>query len=235
MQVGIVTTVHNRLEYVKQFAKTIKETLLSRVISYGQSTLVEHWIVDDGSSDPAILPLLYDLEKTCPWIRPLYRRVPLGVDRSVLTAIYQILSTKGVDILVVLDSDMIVKPNWLSRMLEVWPQLDNPGALSAFNCAKHTIGGEVLPGVVTKASLGGASLMVDAQWLRELDLLGRWTPRWGKDIPGWDWVFTEECAKAGKRLYALTPSLAQHIGILGAHSPNTGHPHDVAEDWICDS
>lgn len=223
MKIAICTTTYNRREYVKRMVNSLCSTLTVN------NTDIKHFVRDDMSSELELS--IFDM---LPW--PVVKNRNLlstqGPDRNTLLC-FEDTKEWDPDLIINLDSDMIVKPNWLQVMLDVWQKYSpKVGILSGFNTLKNHAILETRDDVYVKNTLGGAGIMVTGKFLREINLLGQWDSSWGRSTLGWDFKILEAVKAQDKLLLCTKPSVLQHIGTYGVHTPEgSGITVDVAEDF----
>lgn len=223
MKIAICTTTYNRRWYVRRMVDSLCKTLLVNNVN------VKHFVRDDMSTE-----LKLDLFDKLPWSVSITinKLDTYGPDKNTLLC-FKDAERWNPDLIVNLDSDMIVKPNWLQVMLTTWLKYSpEVGILSGFNTLKNHAILETKDDVYIKKTLGGAGIMLSGTFLRDIDLLGQWADDWGRTALGWDFKILEECRALNKLLLCTKPSVFQHIGTYGVHTPEgSGISSDVAEDF----
>lgn len=236
LRVTIVTATYNRLGLFLDLVNDMKRT------EWPDNWLVNWHVTDDASHTTTYYGIQKAVNETIPYLTgtvSVHRNArTLGCDQNIVAALYRSLEDQ--DYVLTLDSDMSLHPAWFLRLTEAidWAHTtsDPPThleAVSAFNSRMHGTVGPLREGLVQKGSLGGPATIWKTPLLKEADLLRHITPRWGVDVQGWDWKLVDCIKQAGHTMAALSPSYAQHMGRIGAHSP-PGYqgPFDQAEDFI---
>lgn len=161
---------------------------------------------------PAGLPLI-----------KLFKRQHANMHDSLLRGWQLLTEIASCRFLCVLDSDTVVQPDWLPRMLDLHNQFSHlsPLLVSGFHTRAHPAL-EVGHDFCRKGSVGGVSLLFDQQV-------------WGRLVKPnlrssqWDRVVSEEVIKEGGSIVATRPSAVEHIGRRGVWSH--GWTFDRAEDF----
>lgn len=124
-----------------------------------------------------------------------------GADYALRDVMVQLVET-GADILVMLDSDLIVASDFLELGIELLSQSD--GVLSLFNTPNHPAVDSRGP-FVLKKTIGSAATL----WRRDLahEMLAHVGPG-----PRFDWRFSEFLSNAGYQIYVTKNSRVQHAG-----------------------
>jgi hypothetical protein len=131
-----------------------------------------------------------------------------GADYALYKMLKTLLET-GADILIVLDSDMIVSRDFIDRAVALLPKTD--GLLSLYNSHKH-LGVHACESLMLKNSIGAAG----SAWSKELlsELIA--------NVPFetyYDWAFSRYIVKTGKRIMSVRNSCVQHTGLSeGQHA-----------------
>jgi len=199
MTTAIVIPVYNRPEYVSQcFASLAKLTI--------QPDL--YVIVDDCSTDAEIPKLIgafvTDNSNTIAYRQPKN----LGVKGALLWGIDRAFSSKA-DIVINLDSDAIVKPDFVDRVMKL--HIESGCIVSGFNNPKEQSNNQYLNtdvvGYDFKKHANGINMCFNReQYDRHIRpaLLSR--------SGNWDYIASESAGKA-----AITvPSCVQHIGTISS-------------------
>ena len=192
----VAVPTHNRIGYVQLTSAALKGTFPAEDI----------WIFDDKSSEYSTDDLLewYGTEHV--W----QSKKRLKADAMARHILEWFLSTKY-DVLVLLDSDLIVAPDWHAELRT--GLRESTGLLSLYRSGapKHnsTSCGDVL---CQQPSMGNAGTV----WRRDLAkrMLAAVTARDG----GFDWGWSEWCTKNKVPMEALKKSAVLHIGMYGSWS-----------------
>lgn len=132
-----------------------------------------------------------------------------GADYALRDVMVQLVET-GADVLVMLDSDLIVASDFLEVGIELLPQSD--GILSLFNTPNHPAVHSRGP-FVLKKTIGSAATL----WRRDLarEMLAHVAPG-----PRFDWRFSEFLVNAGYQIYVTKDSRVQHAGFGEGQNSN---------------
>ena len=128
--------------------------------------------------------------------------------------------------LAVLDSDTLLKKDWLHRLRALYRQLKQGHprlVLSGFNTPKHPIL-QRSNGYCVKKSLGGLNMFFDSQLYTELLHTSTYDEHW-------DWYLVRLCQAQAIPLFAIRPSVIQHIGHHGVWSRGL-RGHNWAPDFF---
>lgn len=200
MQITFGVTTYNRLDDVK----TLQRCLAAQSWPDGGHLR----IYDDCSS-------AYDLaflEQTFSFARTIVRRHKnMGADNNIRQMFVDFLKT-GDDVLLAVDSDMIVNPAWHACLEKVFPESD--GVLSLYNSNRH-------PGssaqaiseypMVQKEHMGSAGAALSREVVQEII----------ENVPAsrsYDWDWCKHLRRQGRRLLCVQHSHAQHLGMDGTNA-----------------
>ena len=222
---GIVILCHNRPEFLKKTLNSLRNSNLS-------NTLI--CIIDDSSTNTETINLVKNFSLTKNKIIKHTNKSNLGIDRSL-----QI----GFDLLypyckfmLNIDSDVIVKKNWLQKLKSTYYTSRyttlSKVIVTGFNCTSSCLH-KIIKSYNTfhhKKSIGGINMFFHRSlyhtFFRKI-LTNRNKQR--TKIRGWDWDIVNEATKKNILLIATNPSVVQHIGITGI---NSSKKHcDIAEDF----
>lgn len=152
-----------------------------------------------------------------------------GADMAVVDLLERLLAT-GRELLLVLDSDLVIASDWAVRAQPLMDRCD--GLLSLFNTPTH-VPLSTDGGLVEKASVGSAGTL----WRRELaaEVLAA-VPAGGS----WDLRVCAHLRATGRRVFSVSDSLVQHLGFgegqnSGPHSGDIGsgfHDSDVRSLYL---
>lgn len=192
--IGIPT--HNRAAFVRLGARSLANSLA------GRNTIV---IVVDDCSDDYGEEFLRDCFPGATVVRR--ERNSGGADMAAFDLLGRLHAT-GREMLVMLDSDLVVASNWMARALPLVDRCD--GLLSLFNTPNHAQLSADGP-LVEKASVGMAGTI----WHRDLaaEVLA--------SVPAgnyWDVRAAEYVRASGRRIFAVRDSLVQHLGFGGGQN-----------------
>lgn len=217
--VGLVIPVYNRPKYLKQCFESLLRLEVTPDVFF---------IVDDCSTDIEALALIDGWSRKATTLR---NSVNSGVRQSLLIGIDAAFSY-GCDIVINLDSDMIVKPNFISRMVELKTRFPN-NMVSGINITQRQRTGEernpllaIHEDYYLKKYVGGPCLAYDRQQYNSFIRPALLT------VGNWDHNACIASDKAGYPIVVTKPSVAQHIGMESSMGHNNfGELPDRAEDF----
>lgn len=196
-------------------------------------------MIDDGSTDKEVGELQFKLytmlrasESTVPYYSVLKNNTNLGVCYSLKMGIDRLIS-EGCDLVMNLDSDAIVRPDFIEKILALKERFPDK-IVTGFNClTKNANGTERHPiieqgeGYNIKSSVGGLNMCFNREqyekWI--LPALEKGMRR----LCNWD---AEACKNSGGAV-CVVPSVVQHIGIKSSMGHN--EPPDIADDFVMDN
>jgi glycosyltransferase involved in cell wall biosynthesis len=217
MKIGILITTFNRPNYLQQTLESISQADL-----LGANIL----IVDDCSVDVQTQTLIKPY-RTIRNIKNLSIRhsLQIGFDR---------LAKDGCTLLVNLDSDVIVRRDFLSKLLELHRQFSDQ-IVTGFNTLTKSRTGKVRhpifsshDGYVTKRSIGGVNMAISVNTYETIVRPALVEAQRTKDH--WDKIACRISTEQGKLIIVSKPSVIQHIGFNSAmgHKDNP----DAAQDFV---
>lgn len=203
MKVGLVIPIHNRSNYVKQcFDSLLKLTVKPDIIV----------LVDDASTDMQVkteIGVFSTLAKANGiQIEVITNRVNAGVRASLKSGIERLITYKDIYYVINLDSDAIVKPNFISVLKAIHFNCAHERIVSGFNVHNDknpvTYIGE---GFVLKPHANGINMCFKRtqydSLIREALL----------KEGNWDYNVSLHCQQMGFEFAITVPSVVQHIGI----------------------
>jgi len=198
----IVIPVYNRPEYLELTLKSIFSQHVNETVI----------ISDDGSTDPKVEKIInkyFERAKCFDIDMQWFTFENAGIAQNLKRVLDK---CKGYDTIITLDSDFIVKKDWVKKLKEL---VDENVIATGFNAPKHPIiksGKHHL-----KKTIGGGNLAFTYQtYLKFI------RPHLNDHM--WDW----NMSYGAPRLLCTNPSVCQHIGIKSA----MGHVcADVAKDF----
>lgn len=225
MKLGIVIPVYNRPEYLRQCLDSVIRSILPEGINIV--------VVNDCSTHPDMNRILAGFAENLRGKSITFKnnRVNSGVAYSIKAGIATLLEA-GCDMFINLDSDAIVRREWIDKIIEL-KNLFPSKIVTGFNClTKNDNGTERHPiteqaqGYNFKKSVGGLNMCFDRTQYNSCIL-----PALEKAIRrecNWD---AEACKYSGGAA-CVVPSVVQHIGI----NSSMGHHEtpDTADDFVKD-
>lgn len=214
MKLGIVIPIYNRPEYVRRCFDSL------RTAKYPKNTLFV--LVDDNSSDPEIKELIASFEiKNCSKLVRV-NKTNQGVKFSLLFGIEDAF-LKGCDVVMNLDSDAVVKPDFVQKITGLHGKSDC--IVSGFNCHSEKNEPIIETGVyATKLFCNGINMCFN---LRQYD---RYIKQNLQAEGNWDYNTSKCCALDTRPFKITTPSVVQHIGMKSSMGHNHQLP-DYAQDF----
>ena len=224
-------TVYNRPGYFKRTLQSLSNSDLPDTVIM---------LIDDLSEDQATLDLVeHYSHPQAPVIKA--KRVgfsedyprPATINQNLLFGWSYLASHFQTTYLSNLDADMIVRRDWMSKLLTTHRLISekcNKFILSGFNTPAHEVV-ETYQEYYRKRTLGGAHLFFHANELAEVVYAGTILLTSSKSA-GWDLVLIDYLLSRDYRFYATRPSVVQHIGKDGMNS-KTFLYYDFAMDYHC--
>jgi glycosyltransferase involved in cell wall biosynthesis len=228
---GILICCHNRPEFLKKTLESLKKTNKEDL---NQSIL---YIIDDCSDDNETTKMIeeYDI-KSLEGVNDLEFKMirnmkNMGIAKSLekgFTYLYP-----KCEYLTNIDSDVLVKPNWLSKLQEVYDRSnqdknDGNGVLvSGFNCTPPNCSHKILSSndlYHVKKSIGGINTFFHR------DMYNDYVNVIGNNNKLWDWRLCEHCENNNISIIVSNPSVIQHIGFTGINSHGKNR-YDYADDF----
>ena len=213
--VAVAVPTHNRIGYVQLTSKALRGTVPANDV----------WVFDDQSDE-------YKHKDLASW----YGTEHIFISKRRLKAdamarhILEWFVSSQYDVLVLLDSDLLVAPNWLDSLHA--GLRDSKGLLSLYRSGAPKHRSLRCGGVLCEQpSMGNAGTV----WRRSIaeKMLSEMSNRDG----GFDWGWSEWCTKNRVPMQALKASAVLHIGMHGSWSHETtaeksvGFPmNELAED-----
>ena len=213
--VAVAVPTHNRIGYVQLTSKALRGTVPANDV----------WVFDDQSDE-------YKHKDLASW----YGTEHIFISKRRLKAdamarhILEWFVSSQYDVLVLLDSDLLVAPNWLGSLHA--GLRDSKGLLSLYRSGAPKHKSLRCGGVLCEQpSMGNAGTV----WRRSIaeKMLSEMSNREG----GFDWGWSEWCTKNRVPMQALKASAVLHIGMHGSWSHETtaeksvGFPmNELAED-----
>ncbi len=222
-ETGLVIPTFNRPEYVRASFESLRGSRLQGVLVV---------IVDDASNDPETLEMVKALDLPgVPVIKVFkHRRRGVAAHESLRWG-WDLLSGKyRCRFLCCLDSDAVVKPDWLVRIRSLFDRETprrGPLIVTGFNAHPHPVLSEEADFYIKKI-VGGINMFFDGEMYRKVV-----RPNLKLESStglGWDWHVIHEMERQGYPFLCAKPSVVQHIGCRGVYSTAAGG-YDVALDF----
>lgn len=215
--IGLLINTYNRSEYLERCIASIRKADLSRVIQV--------LVVDDCSTDRKVFNLLNGF---------LIYRMP--ENKSIRYAIqegYEMLFDWGFEIVINLDGDAIVKPDFIQKLVDLHRQFPN-NIITGFNSlviGRHPIF-EQHETYCVKKSCGGINMLVTRKMYDEVVNPSLITAQ--RTRGHWDDIVSQKIRDRNEVFICSTPSVVQHIGFKSAmgHDANPDYAHDFSPETI---
>jgi glycosyltransferase involved in cell wall biosynthesis len=214
-------TTFNRLGYLTQSVSSLMNT------AFTVPTTLR--VFDDHSEDPMILELFRSIPKMQNLEMEFYTNTRnLGCDLNVNQAIKKSFEFCDDKFVVVLDSDGLYNPNWLSFLNRKINELQDEkiAAISIFDTPSHEVIGEYDEDLNEKRNVGGFAVAINRDVYDKVDpnvILE------GHSTFCWDWQFIKRAEEMNYKRLCSKKSYAQHIGAYGVHS--NGSKFDFANNF----
>lgn len=218
MNVGIIIPCYNRPEYLQRCLDSVAETIIDDGVTV--TTLLH----DDGSTDKEVPRLVNGFDICVLGIIRRVRNHSAGIKDALLFSMEHIMIPIGVDIIITLDSDAIVKPNWLQVLLKLKAEHPNH-IVSGFNSMNTNKDGSLRNPIIEehenyylKKHCNGINMCFDREQYYSII-------RPALQKPGnWDFNSTNK-----NGFIISKPSVVQHIGLVSSMGHNDNP--DVAYDF----
>ena len=190
-------------------------------------------IVDDTSTDPEILALIRDFDPGVPVIR--LRRLVRGKRRAginLLVAWSLLLKDLDCDFLGMLDSDVLVKHDWLQRLRALHTEMEKRHPiflLSGFHGVYHSHLVQQHRNYRRVGSIAGVSLFFRRQLYSQLV----WKPLLYDQ--NHDLALNILCLDRGIPMFTTKPSRVQHVGLKGLTSSGLLRFDWAPDYWLPES
>lgn len=219
--IGIVVTIFGRPQYTRDCLRSLESADLSGCILC---------LVDDKSPCRVTRAMIRSYTLKTPVIKTTNRR-NLGVAKSLVEGFDLLL--KDCDILLNLDNDAIVKPNFVSTLTELLDRFPdrvvtgfNTTTLNELGEPRHPIISEGVD-YVEKESCGGINMTFTREtylkWVRP-ELIN------SHKMSNWDNNLTRKMSKEGLYVVASKPSVIQHKGVVSTYKGRVNP--DVSLDFL---
>ena len=223
-KIGIVISCFNRPDYLIRTLKSISKSNLSNTILC---------LIDDHSSDSKNWDIIQKFkikDSSCEVIK-IRNEENLGIRYSLKKG-WDLLYPKC-DYLCNIDSDTIVKKDWLNKLKNTESiarkKLNAKHyIISGFNCNK-SCGHKIIKdygNFYLKNTIGGINMFFNKNVYKKfiLNIMSK-----GDKIYGWDWEVCYEAPNQNCKIIVTKPSVIQHIGIEGLYSSKKSY--NIAEDF----
>jgi glycosyltransferase involved in cell wall biosynthesis len=224
MKIGLIICTYNRPEYLRPCFDSIRAALIPE-----DATVV---LIDDASTDREAVELFHEFDLKHNRVNKMINEINSGLSFSMKRG-YDYCFALGCDVVINLDNDAVVKPNFIEVLMELYSQY--PGyIISGFNTLTRNILGEVRHPVIrqyedhcTKDSIGSINMLIDREaydkYILPSLIVGI------ENNHSCDYQACQMSMADGKFIIVSTPSVVQHIGLCSS----MGHDEepDRAEDF----
>lgn len=217
INIGIVITIYKRYSYLKLLLKSLEKCKLDNIFIC---------FVDDFSNDTNITNLLLNFCKSrnCFIIN---NKKNMGLFTSLKIGLENIKDK--CDYMCNLDSDVIVKKNWIQDLYDVYNNYSeqyntNKFLVSGFNCLKTCWHNKIVSesdNYIIKNSIGGVNMFYHKSLYNEII-------KSCLNNISWDWCVVNKMHVNNYPILITKPSVIQHIGFNGVNSTKVC---DIAEDF----
>ena len=198
-KLGLVITTYNRPEYLEKCLNSLENCEFDNIETY----IV---IIDDNSTDKNTINMIKKFNpKGVKRLEKITKDINTGNFDSLKFG-WDLLISMGCNILTNLDSDAIVKPNFLKTLVEKYKKYQ-PKLLTGYNSSYHTPICDINDDIIIKNKCGGINLLFNVDTYQN-------TIKKHLINKKFDWNI---CTDIGK-VYVITPSVVQHIGLEGTHN-----------------
>lgn len=209
--IGLLLNTYNRPEYLSQCIESVRNADLSDVFVL---------VVDDCSTDHKVMPLLkgfmvYQMDKN--------KSIRYSLEKGMQILFDQVKC----DIVINLDADAIVHPQFIPRLLVLHSQFPDD-IITGFNTlvvGRHPIVSQH-EGYCVKQSCGGINMLITRSVYD--NILKRALLTAQRTNGHWDDITCNILREKGGKVICSTPSVVQHIGFKSAmgHNANPDYAHD---------
>ncbi len=219
-RIGLVITTYNRPDYLRRALRSLARSDLSAAALA---------LVDDGSDDRRTIEILDSWQMPGIPVVKMRRRqhAGAGIAENLEAAFNLLINQFDCELLANLDSDTVVKRDWLARMVRLWDEQRGryPCAIvTGFNADSPVHPVEVEYGdYYVKSSVGGISFLFDRKTMAQIV-----RPALNAGIH-WDMRVVDLVQQLGGVFLCTRPSVVEHLGRIGYYS--TPDFHDFASDY----
>lgn len=221
----LIITTYNRPEYLEKCLASVRQINTSELLII---------LVDDNSTDAKTRQLFDNFYIDEVPVVKFKKNERKGVVHSLLFAIDYLEGRKfDYKYLINLDSDAIVKPNFIERLIEV-KEKHKEHFVSGFNSRTRNRDGSERHIVIheeegfnLKKSVGGINMIFERKQVAELKEVLSYCAKHGGN---WDHQISIAFFEKGFPPVCVAPSVVQHIGIRSSMGHNHEKP-DIAEDF----
>lgn len=197
----LVIPCYNRPQYLQKTLDTLAKAVDKKVMVI---------LADDNSTDRAVDDICKKFIRKAACVTYHWKYPNVGVAYNMMRGIegaLRLSSIKSVDSITTLDSDFMVKPEFLCRLRDLLAKEGSPDTIiTGFNATSHPILTQ-MDGYAIKRSIGGGNICLTLEAYHK-----HLKPVLKNSM--WDWNMCISVSRAQGRLLCVTPSVCQHIGIV---------------------
>lgn len=224
MRLGLVLTCFNRPAELRRCLASLQGCTIPQGL--------EFVIVDDASTDPDTTNQIQQFSLPGVTFHKIRHERNQGIRGALITGIHNAFS-HDIDMVINLDSDAIVKPEFFTRLVELYQQARQPQIITGFHCVTRNANGTERHPVLAqengfwlKSSVGGINMAFGRQAFE------RWILPALKQLGNWDYHTCLNSMRDGVPILCAVPSLVQHIGLRSSLGHTTAEEPDLAADWF---
>ena len=215
LKIAVTTTTYNRPDKLNDLCKSLSLTVLPNDVQL-------KWFISDDCSIGWIKML--GMIQEIPFLKVIRRNAKnLGADLNTISC-FELALTWAPVLIINLDADALVKPDWIRRYQEVWTQPEY-GIISGFNSPYHLTTSQTEK-MAHKKSAPGLGLSCKPELLKEAKLRNKYRPNWGGPT-SWDYQLGYVAKSRNLMIGCIIPSVVQHQAGGGIHNTSD----DYARDW----
>lgn len=201
--IAIIVPTYNRPEYFKKFFESLEIAL--RDVENEDIKI----IISDDKSDNTELNTLLILAAKHALVTVRCLTLNIGVAQNMRSAI----DAAEADAYICLDSDTIVTPGALTRLIDLHNRFPND-LVSGFDSrnTQHHACLEQHPDYAIKESIGGASMVFSAAAYKKYVRPALDAEAKNGEQRKWDFIACDNFKRAGRKIICTTPSVVEHIG-----------------------
>jgi len=218
--IALIIPCFNRSEELRQTLNSLREADLSDVLLI---------LINDKSTDEETNKLFNEFQPQGAAIMKYYNEKNKGIKYNLKVGYEKAFEI--CDIAMNLDSDTLVKKDFVKRILAIQKQFPE-NIITGFNCETKSLNGaerhpviERGKGWVKKRSVGGVSMCM------KKPAYEKWVKPALSHFDNWDRQARINSLKDGKPIIAVAPSVVQHIGFKSSMGHTGVEPPDYAEDF----
>lgn len=214
----LIITTFNRPTYLKQCLDSIDQ-----LTTYPDAIIIS----DDKSTDLETINLIQNWQPSfrCP-VTVLWNTKNEGIRASLRSACDEAFQVMGAELVINLDSDAIVKPDFIKRLVSLKERFPN-SIVSGFNAIS-----DVNPIVKQYDDYCAKGYVNGINTCFNFDEYAFLVKPALEKVGNWDYNVSLACREAILPLYVTRPSCVQHVGVVSSMGhTNNGVKPDTAYDY----